>query len=436
MIIRKSPRYLTTAERNQFIKAIVALKNRQEKLSDGTTIGRYDQHVAIHLGVTARLKNGAPVSPLDGGHGGPGFLPWHREYLLRIEQDLQNITGKTDLAIPFWDWTDTETTFDIIFKDTFLGEYHPGVVEVTTASFAIDDNWKLDPRVRIRMVADLITNPSAQVPQFGDNLTRRFRTKSTLPTKKTIEFILNQIDYDSFRVAIEHGTDPHYRTHDYMHNWVGGVMRSHASPYDPIFMLNHAYIDRLWALWQALGHHGTKHYTKLVNAGRGHAINSQMWPWDGNAPVETVERLEKVLPSFANTDERKPRDVLDCRELDRSYVHWSRVKEILDAAIARWSEERDGLQPRLTTIHGNQFSWSTRDKLLTATARGKRLIEPAQIGVNKGYQTNLVVALKEGFVAENIRRMPAGDPPLSLLEIAEVAHWIDMGCPDDKGSVI
>ena len=29
---------------------------------------------------------------------------------------------------------------------------------------------------------------------------------------------------------------------------------------DPIFALNHANIDRLWALWQSYGHHGESHY--------------------------------------------------------------------------------------------------------------------------------------------------------------------------------
>ena len=437
MNVRKSPRHLTQLERNDFIDAAVALKNSQVSLPDGTTIGKYDQHVALHLGVTARLENGVRTVPTDGGHGGPGFLPWHREYLLRIEKDLQDISQNPILAIPFWDWTDPDTTFHLIFKDDFLGEYdNSGIVEVNNARFAQNNSWKLDKRVRVRMVEDLIADPNAQVPEFGENLVREFLATSSLPRSETVEFLMERPNYDSFTVAVEAGTSPHRRTHNFMHSWVGGVMRSHASPYDPIFMLNHAFIDRLWALWQALGRHGDQHYTTNSNAGHGHEIDSNMWPWDGADQVTTVNRIEQVLPDFDRADIRTPRHVLDSCNLDCSYVHWTRVKEILDDAIARWSTERGGIPPRLETIHGAAFGWSSREELLTATAKGMRLIEPTKIGNRQGYQTNLVTALRQGFPRQNIRRMPAGGPEIKLSEIAEIAHWIDMGCPDDQGQVV
>ena len=205
---------------------------------------------------------------------------------------------------------------------------------------------------------------------------------------------------------------------------------------DPIFMLNHAFIDRLWALWQALGHHGEINYTKINNAGLGHSIDSKMWPWDGANQVTTVNRIEQVLPQFGPMDTKTPQQVLDCGQLNYTYVHWTRVKEILDGAITRWSTDRLGSEPRLATIHGAKFGWSSREALLAATAKGKRLIEPGKIGKQQGYKTNLIIAIKEGFPIQNIRRMPAGGPPLDLSEIAEIAHWIDMGCPDDQGQVI
>lgn len=436
MNLRKSPRHFTESERNAFIDAVVALKGDEVTLPDGTRIGKYDQHVALHLGVTARLENGVRVVPQDGGHGGPGFLPWHREYLLRIENDLQDISNP-NLALPFWDWTDIDTTFQIIFKDDFLGEYdNSGTVEVTNAKFSQNGAWKLDRRVRVHMVDDLIVDPNAQVPEFGENLVRRFRSKSRLPRKETLGFLMERPDYDSFRLAVEAGIAPHRRTHNFMHDWVGGVMRSHASPYDPIFMLNHAFIDRLWALWQALGHHGDSNYTQISDAGRGHSIDSNMWPWDGAEPVTTVGRIEQVLPQFDPADTRTPRQVLDSRQLNCSYVHWTRVKEILDVAIAQWTARNDGMEPRLATVHGASFGWSSREELLAATAKGKRLIEPTKIGNQQGYQTNLVIALRRGFPNEKIRQMPAGGPHLTLVEIAEIAHWIDMGCPDDEGNVV
>jgi hypothetical protein len=161
-----------------------------------------------------------------------------------------------------------------------------------------------------------------------------------------------------------------------------------------------------------------------------------MWPWDGNDDVTTVNRLEEILPVFDTSDLRIPEHVLDCSKLGYSYVDWSRTKEILDDAIQVWKDERSGTQPRLTVIHGASFSWNTRDELLSAQARGKPLVAPHLIGNGKGHQTNLVSALRFGFPSDSIRRMPAGGPHVPLVQIAEIAHWIDMGCPDDDGNPV
>lgn len=439
MIIRKSPRDMSEDERNAFIKAIVTLKNNMEQLADNTTIGRYDQHVAIHLGVTGRFRNGSPMNfnDLDGGHGGPGFLPWHREYLLRIEQDLQSASGNPNLSIPYWDWTDVTTTFDIIFTDEFLGQYdNSGQIEVTNAKFAINDQWKLDQRVAMPMIIDLVFDSNATVPTLGENLVRNFLARGNLPKKSTVEFVLEASNYAEFRERIEAGASPHPRTHNYMHGWVGGVMGSHASPYDPIFMLNHGFIDMLWALWQSLGHHGSVNYTTSSNPPYGHGLTDPMWPWDGSDNVTTIDRLEEVLPQFSPSDRREPNNVLSTKTLNYAYVSWSRVKSILDAAIESWSKERGGVSPRLTVIHGGSFYWNSRDELLQATARGRRLIERDKIGNDKGFDTNLIKALRFGFPEQDVRQMPAGGPHLSIMEIAEIAHWIDMGCPDDSGNTV
>jgi Common central domain of tyrosinase len=250
MLVRKSPRDMTSNDRSTFIDAVSAMKNELQPLPDGSTIGRYDQHVAIHLGVTGRFKAGQPMSfrDLDGGHNGPGFLPWHREYLLRIENELTDNNGNS-LAIPYWDWMDQKTAFEIIFKDDFLGTYdNSGRMIVDQARFAAGDKWKLDQRVRMEMIIDLVFNPSATPPEWGEDLERNFRSPSSLPSSDTDSFLMERATYDDFRETVEAGALGHRRTHNFMHGWVGGVMGSHASPYDPIFVLNHAFIDRLWAL--------------------------------------------------------------------------------------------------------------------------------------------------------------------------------------------
>src|SRR5262245_37196134 len=33
------------------------------------------------------------------------FLPWHRAYLVAFERIIRQMSGKSDFALPFWDWT-------------------------------------------------------------------------------------------------------------------------------------------------------------------------------------------------------------------------------------------------------------------------------------------------------------------------------------------
>jgi len=39
-----------------------------------------------------------------------------------------------------------------------------------------------------------------------------------------------------------------------VHVWVGGSMLPMSSPNDPIFMLHHCNVDRIWAKWQLPAH--------------------------------------------------------------------------------------------------------------------------------------------------------------------------------------
>ena len=41
----------------------------------------------------------------DFAHAGPGFLPWHRAYLLYFETELQYMLNDSTFALPYWDWT-------------------------------------------------------------------------------------------------------------------------------------------------------------------------------------------------------------------------------------------------------------------------------------------------------------------------------------------
>ena len=89
-----------------------------------------------------------------------------------------------------------------------------------------------------------------------------------------------------------------------------------SSPNDPIFFLHHSAVDWIWARWQDDGHAGTGFYPDNL-PGEGHALNSPMWPWDGDRA--TTHSL--ILPYFDGSfgGSVRPADVLDFRALDVTY---------------------------------------------------------------------------------------------------------------------
>ncbi|MDH3891825.1 MAG: tyrosinase family protein [candidate division Zixibacteria bacterium] len=156
----------------------------------------------------------------NGIHWVPQFLPWHRHFLLRLEQEMQAIDSR--ISLPFWDWTraDGRSLEADPWLSFFGGRANSG------GRF---DHWDL---VR--------TQPEP--------------TTNTLPTVAEIkEELRNKANFFEYR-AIE------CQSHFPGHTWTGGTMAGGSSPADPLFYLHHCNIDRLWAVWQ-LNNPGAEQYS-------------------------------------------------------------------------------------------------------------------------------------------------------------------------------
>src|SRR5262245_57875387 len=119
MGVRKSAARLTPTERDNFLRAVLTLKNTIANPSDPVAkrISVYDQFVAIHLGAI-NITFGSTVG-LNMGHQNSAFCPWHRYYLYLFEKKLQTVDPT--VTLPYWDWTDHFGTQNVIFQDNFLG---------------------------------------------------------------------------------------------------------------------------------------------------------------------------------------------------------------------------------------------------------------------------------------------------------------------------
>ena len=178
MIVRKSVNVLTAEEKKKLIDAFLQLKKK----------GKYDEYVHWHHAVMKpTILPHEPRDPVyrNGAHRGPSFLPWHREFLLQVEADLQAIDSS--ITIPYWDWT----------ADAGLPD--PGKAPVWSEDLmggngVASDDW----RVATGPFAYAKGNWPIPEHHGGPALQRQFAAiVTTLPTKEDVAMALAERLYDT-----------------------------------------------------------------------------------------------------------------------------------------------------------------------------------------------------------------------------------------------
>ena len=220
--VRKSVDELTEAERINYANAFSKLLDISKQLQSDNRGFYYvagfhgwpDNWCWHHL---VRRRKGATSRPLR------LFFPWHRAYLMDLEQRLQDFIDT--VRIPWWDWTSNisrRNGIPKLFTDKFIG-------------------GKPNPFVSIDLPNNIPRDPGAPRPL---KTWRSPGPKSALPKKASIDFALGKNDFEDAELFIEN-------LHDQIHGWVGGTMGAVATAaYDMIFYSHHCMIDRIWYLWQ------------------------------------------------------------------------------------------------------------------------------------------------------------------------------------------
>uniref|UniRef100_A0A0N5CG53 Tyrosinase_Cu-bd domain-containing protein n=1 Tax=Strongyloides papillosus TaxID=174720 RepID=A0A0N5CG53_STREA len=219
MAYRKEYRMMTDDERFRYHRALQIMKQN----------GQYD----------ALGRQHRDVSSGGGAHSGPGFLPWHREYLKRFEIQLKMIDPT--LALPYWD-----STLDnylpnprdsILFTDLFIGATDWNGY-VTTGPFAY---WRtLEGAFALRR------NVGAEGNLFNEEQINQVIQQTN------VEYVLSYVTqtagcpYPVNYGAIEYS---HGAVHRYINGDFGPVP---TSANDPIFYAHHAFVDLIFETWRQL----------------------------------------------------------------------------------------------------------------------------------------------------------------------------------------
>jgi tyrosinase len=296
---------------DKFVNAILELKKMPSKVTNSGSYtqpnNRYDDFVFMHIVSFASQEASTMIA-----HGVSTFLPWHRIYLRLFEKELQNIdpTKYGDVTIPYWDWTNPESTKRVF--ETMGGNGRDIDGKVMDGIFAYDGgDWelyttKLPGDERQEYLRPFLTRKLGFYKMLDQT------TLFDLPSK---EDVLNSLKIDvydkpewnnedtlnSFRNYLEGGIGP--GLHNLVHGWVGGseigirpgsenqyyyiyrgTMGNGGSPNDPIFWLHHSNIDRIWADWQLEEKHWNLQYKGYLpkEGVQFLSANDPMSPWYGN----------------------------------------------------------------------------------------------------------------------------------------------------------
>ncbi|CAH8496529.1 unnamed protein product [Schistosoma turkestanicum] len=213
------------------------------------------------------IKDCVRSNQINSNHESVGFLTWHRYYMLFWERQLRKIAiklyGWTDFTLPYWDWVDS-TKCDVCIN-SLLGGYGQWVGE----------SRLIDPRSPFYMWPEYCSPPTsgsncyschAAWPNFRV-LTRYFEatmfptTDHLLFTLSKKSYYLPQVEQDygkcrGFHQAIEGscsvpGANSTYSfMHNKVHNMVTGTFCcASTSANDPLFLVHHTQIDRIFQLW-------------------------------------------------------------------------------------------------------------------------------------------------------------------------------------------
>jgi len=162
--------------------------------------GEY-QKVGNYHGAPTTLCGGQPCCP----HGTNAFLPWHRLFMVHMEEELET-------ALPYWDWSEEGEVPSL--WESIKAPIQQGAV----GQCSLDTFTSRDPRAQV----------------------------NTSELKARVEVALMEETFEDFSEEL-------MIPHNQLHFGMGCDMRViDTSAYDPVFYLHHTYIDYIFAFWQEL----------------------------------------------------------------------------------------------------------------------------------------------------------------------------------------
>ncbi len=247
-------------------------------------------------------------------HGGPEFIPWHREIVNRLETMLRQINPL--LSLHYWDWKQDPTAI----PNANLGGGLTGTLNLFTADFMgyggstsqpigppwqnASAPWRSDGFYVPGASPDRDTSGNPADPPASVN---RSVVGSPLAPQRETD-ILNAGDYVAMRALME---DAHNDMHGYVR-----MGSQHISFRDPFVFLLHSNVDRLFARWQTDPAHptrldptavyGTESNLDVVVGSVTQNVNHNVEPWSTGHSFDQFGVEHFTRPWYAPESQGEP----------------------------------------------------------------------------------------------------------------------------------
>jgi hypothetical protein len=257
-------------------------------------------------------------------HNNVKFLPWHREYMIRFEEDIQlalKAHGVTDeqasaFRLPYFD-VNVETV-----KDAIPEAFTVARVTINLAGKDVEiDNPLFNYRLERDLVSSIGSFPQGAVTGRGGTVEEanvRWRQEWSFMKEqftrsmaaKTFSQFLNSLDPSGDSLE-----SPHSLVHIVIGDFIPGLESAMTwvpiSSLEPIFWFHHCNIDRLWHEWQIL-----RNFPEWDDSIPGHSPTDPLVPWE--ATYNDLEVLHdhpnQLLDHVYVFRRENPEQCANCRE--------------------------------------------------------------------------------------------------------------------------
>ncbi|KAG5784240.1 hypothetical protein H9Q73_002142 [Fusarium xylarioides] len=229
-------RKLSKSAQADYISAVKCLDKLPSKI--GLKTSHYNDFPYVHTKLNIQI------------HFVAQFLPWHRYFVHLYETSLRGYGYRG--SMPYWDWTldSKDMSKSPVFSNDktrgfggnglnggFVSPSRPNPLTMCVLDGAFN-NFTVQ-------YYDNALRPHCLNRGFNDGLGQAGKFQGNSYSPQVVSKIINNSkNFSTFATDLENGP------HGAIHQAVGGDLIPSTSPNDPLFMLHHAQIDRLWWMWQ------------------------------------------------------------------------------------------------------------------------------------------------------------------------------------------